>query len=68
MRQSESERALEKTETHRYGFSGLEITLLDYTLSRVEDENGEVIYRNLEQDDIFGEFESSDLQRQAYRR
>jgi hypothetical protein len=68
MRQKEPERSFDTTETHRHGFSGLEITLLDYTLSRIEDENGHIIYRDLEQDDIFGDFDPSDLQRKVYRR
>ncbi|CZR67183.1 uncharacterized protein PAC_17082 [Phialocephala subalpina] len=34
----------------KYGFSGLEITIIDYGLSRAELVNGEIMFKDLEQD------------------
>jgi hypothetical protein len=53
------------TEKHRFGYSGLEITLLDYTLSRAYS-NEQVIYRDLENDGLFEP--SKILQNQMYCR
>lgn len=66
LRQVFEPQPLPKTSTARMGYSGLEVTLLDYTLSRAESED-EVIYLDLEADpEVFAE--SDVLQRQMYRR
>jgi hypothetical protein len=51
---------------HKFNYSGLEVTLLDYTLSRAT--KGDVtIFRDLEKDpELFNESEL--LQHQMYRR
>jgi serine/threonine-protein kinase haspin len=52
---------------HKFGYSGLEVTLLDYTLSRAHDKLGFVAYRDLEEDR--GLFASShSLQSEMYQR
>jgi Haspin like kinase domain len=57
----------DSSQTHKFGYSGLEVTLLDYTLSRAQDRLGFVAYRNLEEDSAL--FDSSlTLQSQIYQR
>lgn len=59
-------KTLPKTNRHRQGYSGLEITLLDYTLSRAST-LGRTLYLDLESDpEIFAS--TSLLQHQMYRR
>jgi serine/threonine-protein kinase haspin len=55
-------------QTHKFGYSGLEVTLLDYTLSRARNtRTGEILAFNLEENqELF--YESEMLQRQMYRR
>lgn len=53
---------------HKFGYSGLEVIILDYTLSRAENPHtGEIIAFNLEENqELF--WESDMLQHQMYRR
>lgn len=65
LRQVCKSQPLPKQSPSRLGFSGLEVTLLDYTLSEME--SGQVMYLDLEADfELFAESEI--LQRQMYRR
>ncbi|KAI9742573.1 MAG: hypothetical protein M1818_003713 [Claussenomyces sp. TS43310] len=57
---------IDATTSHRYGYSGLEITVLDYTLSRAE-KGDTIISRDLEED--YALFEKTEtLQQQMYCR
>lgn len=53
---------------HKFGYSGLEVIILDYTLSRAENiHTGEILAFNLEENqELF--YESDMLQHQMYRR
>ena len=58
--------AFDSNKIHKFGYSGLEVTLLDYTLSRAHDKLGFVAYRDLEQDQaLFNSSES--LQSRMYQ-
>jgi serine/threonine-protein kinase haspin len=57
---------LPQNQRHKFSYSGLQITLLDYTLSRAS-QSGITRWRDLEQDDMLFA-ESAQLQHQMYRR
>ena len=61
-------RALPEDSKHKFGYSGLEVIILDYTLSRAENiHTGEILAFNLEENqELF--YESDMLQHQMYRR
>lgn len=61
-------RPLPEDSTHKFGYSGLEVIILDYTLSRAENiHTGEILAFNLEENqELF--YESDMLQHQMYRR
>lgn len=61
-------RSLPEDSKHKFGYSGLEVIILDYTLSRAENiYTGEILAFNLEENqELF--YESDMLQHQMYRR
>lgn len=63
-----SARPLPEDSKHKFGYSGLEVIILDYTLSRAENiHTGDILAFNLEENqELF--YESEMLQHQMYRR